>query len=486
MRKRIAALCLSAALMLPMVPQALAADVNAMTDVSGHWALDSISWVMGEELFNGTSDTTFTPDGTMTRAMFVTVLGRLAGIQKEDYQQEDMAGLFTDVPANEYYTPYVNWAVRYGITQGTGDRMFSPDEPVTRQQMATFMVRYASILNYELLSINENVVDGFQDAAAIDDYAAASVETMRQTGLLNGRAQGDGTYVFDPKNSATRAECAVLLRRMASAMYPYEGRELVDPQNVTVTAQATQLKVGESTVVSGTVAPENASNQTITWVSSNPGVATVNLSGKVTAVAPGTAEIRGYTWNGVVGSVTVTCTQSSGVSDSSESYADKCNRVFGQVTSDYKHFYSTVDEAQSHMVNITVKVWDFADSTHTTKVTRTKTLLVHENMADTITAIFDEIYNGSEQFPIKEVGCFRGEYGSEHMLGLAIDINSNENYECTNDGVATAGSYWKPGEDPYSIPRDGDVVNAFRKYGFGWGGDWRSKKDYMHFSYFST
>ena len=71
------------------------------------------------------------------------------------------------------------------------------------------------------------------------------------------------------------------------------------------------------------------------------------------------------------------------------------------------------------------------------------------------------------------------------MPGLAIDINPNENCEIRG-GVITTGSYWKPGEDPYSIPADGDVVNAFKKYGFGWGGNWRSVKDYMHFSYFST
>ena len=102
-----------------------------------------------------------------------------------------------------------------------------------------------------------------------------------------------------------------------------------------------------------------------------------------------------------------------------------------------------------------------------------------------IQAIFEEIYNGDEQFPIKDVGCYRWEYGSEHMPGLAIDINHNENCEIRG-GVITTGSYWKPGEDPYSIPADGDVVNAFKKYGFGWGGNWRSVKDYMHFSYFST
>ena len=205
----------------------------------------------------------------------------------------------------------------------------------------------------------------------------------------------------------------------------------------------------------------------------------------VTAVGEGTAEIYAYTWNGLVDSYTITCKRNVSLSYDGETYAEKCIRVFGTEVPDPRRYYQSADEAYSHMVTITVPVWDYADSTHTTKVTKYKYLTVHENMADSIQAIFEEIYNGNEQFPIKDVGCYRWEYGSEHMPGLAIDINPNENCEIRG-GVITTGSYWKPGEDPYSIPADGDVVNAFKKYGFGWGGNWRSVKDYMHFSYFST
>ena len=68
----------------------------------------------------------------------------------------------------------------------------------------------------------------------------------------------------------------------------------------------------------------------------------------------------------------------------------------------------------------------------------------------------------------------------------ALDINPNENYQCKNDGTAIVGKYWKPNEDPYSIPSDGIVVKTFEKYGFRWGGTFRNSKDYMHFSYFGT
>ena len=90
--------------------------------------------------------------------------------------------------------------------------------------------------------------------------------------------------------------------------------------------------------------------------------------------------------------------------------------------------------------------------------------------------------------PVDPVGYnWRGDgSSSEHCLGTALDINWEENYMCTKSGAPLTGSYWKPGEDAYSIPANGEVVRIFAKYGFGWGGTWNSKKDYMHFSYFGT
>lgn len=89
--------------------------------------------------FSGTSETTFSPNGTMTRGMFVTVLGRMAGLDPAKYGGDTG---FTDVPEGMYYAPYVKWAAQYGITGGTGDGRFSPDALITRQQMAALFVRY--------------------------------------------------------------------------------------------------------------------------------------------------------------------------------------------------------------------------------------------------------------------------------------------------------------------------------------------------------
>ena len=166
-----------------------------------------------------------------------------------------------------------------------------------------------------------------------------------------------------------------------------------------------------------------------------------------------------------------------------ESWDSRNKRCFGSGSSSY----SSQSQAEKHMTTIKVKVW-MLDSNNK-KFTTTRSLTVNEGLADTVKKIFQEIYEGDEKFPIKDVGGYewRGDNStSEHCEGTAIDINSDENYMINkNTGEILAGSLYKPGKNPYSIPADGDVVRAFEKYGFYWG-DWSTKRDYMHFSYFGT
>lgn len=146
--------------------------------------------------------------------------------------------------------------------------------------------------------------------------------------------------------------------------------------------------------------------------------------------------------------------------------------------------YETPEEALSQMVNITVDVWILTSDG--SKTSGKRTVKVHSSLSDIFTLVFKEIYEGAEQFPIKDIGGYswRLSSTSEHNLGLAVDINSNENYMIRKDGTVVAGSFWLPGENPYSITPDGDVVRAFKKYGFTWGGDaWPTSNDYMHFSF---
>lgn len=184
-------------------------------------------------------------------------------------------------------------------------------------------------------------------------------------------------------------------------------------------------------------------------------------------------------------------TPDSPVATADESYMEKCARIFGTVVDDPRAYYdceaSNYEKATDHLVTISVRVWDFADSSQTTKTTKTIQLQVHENIAETVKAIFEEIYNGPEQFPINSAGGYYTSTGSEHNPGLALDLNVNSNYYCTPDGTAVVGSHWDPENDPYSIPEGGDVDKAFANHGFRRGIYWNSGyRDYMHYSFFGT
>ncbi len=488
MKKRLLSLILTFTLVLTLIPEIFAYDPSTMTDISGHWGEEYITWSMEQNLFQGTSENTFDPNGSMTRGMFVTVLGRFAGIDQEQYKDWYLSNLYTDVDESAYYAPYVNWATRYGITRGMGDGQFMPNKPVTREQIATFLVRFASIYNYDLTVVSDLIVDSFTDTDSISEYAVSSVDSMRVTGLITGRMNEDGTYYFDPVANATRAEAATVFYRLASSIQPDTDRILISPTEVTVAPEAVTLVPNETTSLVYSIS-QDATNQTITWVSSDPNVATVSADGKVTAKNVGTAEIYAYTWNGLSAFCTVTCAKPPSLSYADESYEDKCMRIFGEVVSysgySYRNYYTSAAEAYSHMVPVVIQAWDFADSTRTSKITKQYTLYVHENIADTVAAIFEDIYNGDEQFPIHSIGGYRWGLDTEHAIGVAIDINPNENYYYHYRTGAQVGSYWKPYEDPYSIPLDGDVAQAFAKYGFRQG-IWNSAVDYMHFSYFGT
>lgn len=177
--------------------------VPAFTDITGHWAADNILFVASRGLLSGTSDTTFSPNTGMTRGMFVTALGRLAGINPDSYK----TGKFTDVKADAYYAPYVNWAAQTGIVEGVTAITFAPDTNINREQMAVIMANYAKKLGYDLPRTLKAVT--FADNANISSWAKDAVRAMQQAGILTGK---NGNK-FDPKGTATRAEVATVLRR---------------------------------------------------------------------------------------------------------------------------------------------------------------------------------------------------------------------------------------------------------------------------------
>jgi hypothetical protein len=174
------------------------------TDITGHWAYEAIGFVVERGLFNGTSDTTFSPNLAMNRGMFVTVLGRMAGADPEGAGYVNAA--FSDTAVGAYYTPYAAWAAENGIVQGVGEGLFAPTREITRQEMATMLCNYADFAKITLASETQVT---FADDEEIASYAKPSVYALAYAGLLNGR--GDGSYA--PSEPATRAEVATMLMR---------------------------------------------------------------------------------------------------------------------------------------------------------------------------------------------------------------------------------------------------------------------------------
>ena len=169
-------------------------------------------FVVSRGLLSGTSATTFSPNTGMTRGMFVTALGRLAGVDPTDYQ----ASMFTDVKEDAYYAPYVNWAAKTGVVSGTTDTTFAPDTNINREQMAVIMKNYATKLGYTIPKTLEVV--NFADSAGISSWAKEAVKSMQKAGILAGKTNN----CFDPAGTATRAEVATVLRRFVEIV--------IDPQ----------------------------------------------------------------------------------------------------------------------------------------------------------------------------------------------------------------------------------------------------------------
>ncbi|CFX14949.1 Fibronectin, type III [Syntrophomonas zehnderi OL-4] len=179
------------------------APTEKYTDIASHWAKESIDYAVGRGLFSGTTDTNFSPNTAMDRGMLVTVLGRLAGADVSVYKTSS----FTDVAADKYYLPYVEWAYKKGIVSGIGNGKFAPERAVTREEIALILQNYAKATGFQLPVTREVIT--FADNSSISSTYAGAIKAMQQAGIMVG---GSGNK-FNPKSGATRAEVAAMLHR---------------------------------------------------------------------------------------------------------------------------------------------------------------------------------------------------------------------------------------------------------------------------------
>jgi hypothetical protein len=177
---------------------------KAFSDLdTSQWYHEAIDYVLLKNYFNGVGEGKFEPDGTMTRAMFVTVLGRVAGVDAV----ENAHSSFTDVADGQWYTPYVDWASENGIVLGYDAEHFGPMDPVTREQMAAILYRYAKYTGEDVTAVDATKFHAFTDADQVSDYAKAPMIWATDKGLING--MGDGTLA--PQETSTRAQVAQLI-----------------------------------------------------------------------------------------------------------------------------------------------------------------------------------------------------------------------------------------------------------------------------------
>lgn len=554
----------------------------AFSDIEMHWAKDYIGRVVDSGLFNGVTADRFAPDSTMTRGMFVTVLGRFEGIDTDFWSREGAPQFFKqDVDNDAYYAPHIRWGVCNGIVNGVNDFLFAPDRPITREQMAKLVSYYLDAMGHSLStdpitfdlddtdegsesdtdgdsnvepdtnpdaepdmppdtdsgadpeteSDSETDPDGsiFSDFDSISSWALDSVLRLYHAGILTGYAEDDGSTTFRPQATATRAQCAAVFCRISDALIRSETPP-VAAEEIVLNKEEVTLSEGYSFRLVATTKPDNIP---ILWRSSDSNIVTVDQEGLVTFVSPGYTQVYVYTRDGLYDFCNFICEEPTDEDDENTGNEDsgnddtgnddtgnddtgndntgdnnsgnddtqndpkpnlpnanftkeeKCIFMFGESVKDPRLYYATAAEAEADMVKVDIQAWYLKSNGE--KVPKTWTLTVHKNLAETVKAIFEDIFNGPEQFPIHQIYCYSWSGKSEHTIGSAIDINWDENYYCDPSGNALVGNFWKPGENPYSITPGGDVATAFNKYGYIWGINWNSGyKDYMHFSFFGT
>lgn len=211
MKKRLLSLALALCLALSLLPgTALAAGENPFTDVpASHWAHDDITYVYENDLMNGTDGSLFSPESTTTRAQVVTVLYRLAGQPAADWENP-----FWDVPASAWFHDAVTWAWENDITGGVSSTHFGAGNAVTREQLATFLYRYAQDQGYDTSARAD--LSGYSDAGLVSSYATEALSWANATGLITGTT----ATTLSPQGSATRAQVATILSRFCQDVIP--------------------------------------------------------------------------------------------------------------------------------------------------------------------------------------------------------------------------------------------------------------------------
>ena len=402
---------------------------------------------------------------------------------------------FTDVPDDAWYADYVNLCASWGIIDGKTESTYCPDDDLTRGEFIKLLTMIGELAPYTM------------DTSV--HWSQPYWQVVNDNGVLWGLdIPCTGSALNAP---ITRYEMSVMISNLTSNVYTQRSTDLSDPE----------LRISDYSSIAGKYASsvlqaygkgildgfEDGSFRGDETLSRAQAAAVVVRTGwtaerleveDVSEVVlpedpaePADPENPGESGALDPADSFANRAQAGGMIDAwGKPNAEACEILFG--SSGKSYFNGSESNLSDYIVTVQVRTWDINSSG--AKYTRTWNLEVNKAVADEVKAIFEEIYNDPEQFPIHALGGARYTDTLRHSWGCAIDINPAENFQCyTNTEPYTAitgTTCYKYSTSPYCITPGSSVVRAFAKYGWGWGGGtaennysgWTTTADYMHFS----
>lgn len=433
----------------------------------------------------------------ITRQEFCQLIMKIYDhIARNAVPDADLASSFLDTADANVVRAY-----NRGIIAGRSAEIFDPEGPITRQEMSKMLIntlKAAEVNVVVLKSEVDTLLSDFGDIVDASDWASIELAIALKYGIV----QGVDDSAVEPLGYVTREQAISLIQRtytqFAQDKVSYTLPEFLTLYDGFTAAEDVEL---EWTSIDGakkyTVLVKDSTYREAMHLETKKTQAVIPVSdlqnGSVYYVTIGTELEDGteifstpveFKYQDPAQSILPAMSAKTTASQTPAELAAKEQRVFpgGQA-------FTSQAEAAAHMKTVEVPVWVLRSNG--TKTASKRSLTVNENLADDVVKIFTEIFNDPSQFPIKNAGGFSWRntaFGSvsQHSYGTCIDINYEENYYSTASGTPITGKYWRPGEDPYSIPEDSIVVRTFAKYGWLWGGNaWgpNGNRDYMHFTY---
>ncbi|MDD5939098.1 MAG: M15 family metallopeptidase [Clostridiales bacterium] len=484
--KRFTSLACAGALALAMALPAQAAGTYSDLPET-HWAYSDMDNAVQLGILNGVGGNAMAPFAGLNWAQYLAMVTRT--FASSLYNDAVRSGLRWDA-AGYQAAVGAGFILEHDFLPVTADTL---DRPIVRQDVAVLLDRALpdDVVPYRYTSEPASAEDTLTDFSSLGPTYQSSVSRLFDLGIIKGK--GDGT--FGGGDPLQRCDGTVLLMRALNdldiARYGEEKlvtvRAVDEAGNELLPARTVEAYIGQwsGSLLNDTELPHYVQ----LWDSRSVSSACSSYTVSFRPMTESEIQEEDF-WDRV----------ERGEANAEDYYLQdfwlkypgenerKYLLLFGDTST---RRFSSQQQAESHMVTVTVPIWKLDAKGN--KVSSTGSFRIHEALADDVKAIFTEIYNDPERFPIHDVGGYswRGDSATgEHNCGTAIDINANENYQIRY-GQVLAGSLWAPGSNPYSIGPDSSVVRIFEAHGWSWGGDaWAYDSDpsdgyhdYMHFSY---